>query len=218
MSLTPLHAGDIEALNSFTRVWKRPHVHGTSSSTLVPEVYLRQRYRSAATCAGIVVALLLTGPLLVLVMTFLTSDVTGFANMLNIFAYFVLGAIVAGAGGAGLGWYWTGGRHRTQAGAEPRTQLTFTATSDQLVASNKAGWRVQAPWAQWRIANVRSEEVPLRYGRTYLFEALTLVTLREDASEGGRVWFDPQTLSDGSNFGATVLGMIASRGLPVAAK
>ena len=126
--------------------------------------------------------------------------------------YVLAAAALLATTGAAISWFQTGGTRRTTAGAEPATQLTFAATDSRLVVSDAAGGRIEAPWPRWRIANVRSGIAALEQSKLYILDAVELVIVADDGSSAGSVTLDPNTLTKGRDFSATVLGMIASGG------
>ena len=213
VSLTPLTDDHIRALEYLTSGWSRPHgVRGASSSTMGPEAYRRRRRRIAAMSAGVMAAIVLLVPGVIAAFALYHGDSTKLAGFGEAVPYLVIAAAVLSTIGAAISWFQTSGKRRTNAGAEPATQLTFAATASRLVVTDAAGGRIEAAWPRWRIANVRSQIAPLRYSKLYILDAVDLVIVGNDGSSTGSVTLDPETLTKGRSFGATVLGMIASGG------
>jgi hypothetical protein len=52
----------------------------------------------------------------------------------------------------------------------------------------------------------------LKSGKLYVLDSVDLVILADNGSSAGSVTLDPETLTDGRSFSATVLGMIANGG------
>jgi hypothetical protein len=213
VSLTPLTDDHIRALEYLTSGWSRPHdVRGISSSTIGPEAYRRRRRRIAAVSAGVMAAIVLLVPGVIAGVALYQGDAASLAGFREAVPYLVIAAAVLSAIGAAISWFQTSGKRRTNAGAEPATQLTFAATASRLVVTDAAGGRMEAPWPRWRIANVRSQIAALQHGKLYILESVDLVIVGDDGSSAGSVTLDPETLSRGRSFSATVLGMIANGG------
>jgi hypothetical protein len=210
--LTPLTDTDLRGLAALTARWSPPAPGpGTTSQTLSPAAYHRQRIRGAVLAFAIAMALLTLGPSLVALLAHLTDDAPAASRILATLPWFVAGGTAMGLVCAAISWHFSGGKHRTQAGAEPRNQLTFTAAADSLTVANAAGWRLSAPWHRWRLAQVRTSITETESTRFYNFEAAQLVRLAEDGTSSGQVFLDAATLSNGRPFAATVIAMIASR-------
>ena len=213
VSLTPLTNENIWALDYLTVGWSRPHgVRGVSSRTMGPEAYRRRRRRIAAIAAGVMAAIVLLVPGVLAAVALYQDDSAELAGFGEALPYLLIAAAVLGTIGAAISWFQTGGKHRTNAGAEPATRLAFAATASRLLVTDAAGGRMEAPWPRWRLANVRSEVAHLRYSKIHVLNSVDLVILREDGSSGGSVTLDPSTLTKGRDVGATVLGMIATGG------
>ncbi len=177
-----------------------------------PEAYRRRRRRFAAIAAGVMAAIVLLPPGVIAAVALYRGDsetLTGFREALP---YLAIATAVLATIGAAISWFQTRGKRRTNAGAEPATQLAFVATTSGLVVTDAAGGRIEAPWPRWRIANVRSQIAAMEHSKLYILDSVDLVIVTDDGSSAGGVTLDPETLSDGRNFAATVLGMISNSG------
>jgi hypothetical protein len=213
VSLTPLTHDQFRALVSLTSGWSPPHgARGASSSTIGPQAYRRRRRRIAAIAAGVLAAAVLLVPALFTAVAFFSGDSAALAESGEGLLFSRSFAAVLGTIGAVISWFQTGGKRRTNAGAEPATQLTFTATTSGLVVSDAAGGRIESPWPRQRIANVRSQVAYLKSGRLDVLDSVDLVILADNGSSAGSVTLDPETLTKGRSFSASVLGMIADGG------
>jgi hypothetical protein len=213
VSLTPLTDDHIRALEYLTSGWSHPHrTRGASSSTMGPDAYRRRRGRIAAVAAGVMAAVVLLVPGVIAAVALYQGDSATLAGFGEALPYLVIAAAVLAAIGAAISWFQTSGKRRTNAGAEPATQLTFAATTSGLVVTSAAGGRMEAPWRRWRIANVRSQIAALEQSKLYILDSVDLVIVGDDGPSTGSVTLDPETLTDGRDFAATILGMIAQGG------
>lgn len=213
VSLTQLTDDQVRALEYLTSGWSSPlAARGASSSTMGPEAYRRRRRRIAAIAAGVMAAIVLLVPGVVAAVALYQGDSAELAGLGEALPYLLIAATVMATIGAAISWFQTGGKRRTNAGAEPATRLTFAATTTGLVVTNGAGGRIEAPWPRWRIANVRSQIAHQRYSKLYILDSVDLVILDDDGSSAGSVTLDPETLTRGRSFGATILSMIVNGG------
>lgn len=213
VSLTQLTDVHVRALEYLTSGWSRPHAaRGASTSTMGPEAYRRRRRRIAAIAAGVMAAIVLLVPSVVAAVALYQGDSAELAGLGEALPYLLIAAAVMAAIGAAISWFQTSGKRRTNAGAEPATRLTFAATTSGLVVTDAAGGRMEAPWPRWRIANVRSQIAYTGHSKLYILDSVDLVILGENGASAGSVTLDPETLTRGRSFGATVLGMIANGG------
>lgn len=162
--------------------------------------------------AGIMAGAVLLGPIVVAVIALWNGDLSALRDSGIGLLYLSILAVALGAFVAAISWYQTGGRCRTNAGAEAATRLTFVATASGLRVGDATGRYFEGPWARWRTGNVRASVAQLRGSRLDILEALDVVMVTEEGARAGRVTLDPQTLLNGRDFAATVVGMIASRG------
>jgi len=211
VSLTPLSHDQFRGLVSLTSGWSHPlGARGASSSTIGPAAYRRRRRRIAAIAAGVLAGVVLLVP--AIAVAFFSGDSAALAGSGEGRLVFAIFAAVLGTIGAAISWFQTGGKRRTNAGAEPATQLEFTATTSGLVVSDAAGSRLEGPWPRWRIANVRSQVAYLKSGKLDLLDSVDLVILADNGSSAGSVTLDPATLTKGRSFSASVVCMIANGG------
>lgn len=139
------------------------------------------------------------------------GDAATLRNLGVAWPHILIGAAVLGAIGAAITWFQTAGRHRTGAGAEPATRLTFTATASGLAIADGTGGRLEAAWPRWRISVVRATVWPRSKGSSLdVLESLRPVLLSDDGTSAGSVTLDPSTLTEGRDIAATILGMITS--------
>lgn len=213
VSLTPLTDDHVRALEYLTAGWSRPDgARGAASSTMGPQAYQRRRRHLAAVAAGVLGAVVLVVPGFFAAVALHQGDTARLSGFGEALPYVLAAAALLSTIGAAISWFQTGGARRTTAGAEPATQLTFAATDSRLVVSDAAGGRIEAPWPRWRIANVRSQIAALEQSKLHILDAVDLVIVADDGSSAGSVTLDPNTLTKGRDFSATVLGMIASGG------
>jgi len=213
VALTPLTDDHVRALDYLTSGWSRPDgARGASSSTMGPQAYQRRRRRLAAVAAIVLAAVVLLVPGVLAAVALYQGDTARLSGFGEGLPYILIAAVLLATIGAAISWFQTGGTRRTIAGAEPATQLAFAATTSGLVVSDAAGGRIEAAWPRWRIANVRSQIAALQHGKLYILDAVDLVIVADDGSSAGSVTLDPNTLTKGRDFSATVLGMIASGG------
>ena len=210
--LTPLYDQDIRALQSLTAGWSPPNpARGTTASTLGPAAYRRLRLRRAALCAGLVLAMMVLMPTLIVVLAAVTDDPAWHnGRVLTVLYYFSAGGIVLSVIAAALGWHFTGGQRRITAGAEPATHLVLAATTTGLAITFGTGHRLAGAWSRWRLSHVRSEIIYMKHRRVYILESATLVFYPEDGSQAASALLDPITLDKGHDFAATVVAMITS--------
>lgn len=213
VSLTRLTDDHIRALAYLTSGWARPpEARGATSSTVGPEAYRRRRRRIAAVAAGVMAAIVLLVPGVIAAVALYHGDAETLSGFGEALPYLLIAAVVLSTIGAAISWFQTGGKRRTNAGAEPATRLAFAATTSGLVVTDAAGGRLEAPWQRWRIGNVRSHIAALQHGKLYILDSVDLVIVGDDESSAGSVTLDPETLLKGRAFAATVLGMIATSG------
>jgi hypothetical protein len=169
-----------------------------------PEAYRRWRRRIAAISAGVLAGAVLLVPAVVVAIALYSGDSATLAGSGEGLLYFLTGTVVLGIIGAVISWFQTGGKRRTNAGAEPETQLKFAATTSGLAVTDGAGHRIEGPWPRWRIANVRSQVAHLKSGQLHILDSVELVMLADNGSSAGSVTLDPATLTKGRDFSATV--------------
>ena len=212
ISLSQLTDQDVWALETLTFLWSPPDVGGISSHTMGPEAYRRWRLKKVAISASLYGGAMLVVPAIIIAVVVYRGEAASLREGHGGLLYFLIAAVVLGAGGAVDRWNRTGGKHRTSAGAEPATKLGFAATTNEFVVVDALGYKIAGPWPRWRITNARSRSEYLRGQTLYVLESVELVLLAEDGSSAGSVTLDPLTLTGGRDFSATVLGMIASHG------
>lgn len=216
--LTPLLDHDLRALQALTARWSPPDpARGTTTRTLGPAGYRRLRMRRTATVIGYVLVAMILIPSLVTLLAALTDDPAWHrGRMLTVLYGFFAGGIILSLIAGAFAWRVLGGRRRITAGAEPSTQLTFTATTAGLTITRGTGQRLGGAWSRWRLSNVRAEVVHLKYGRTYLFNSATLVLYPEDGSPTASAILEPITLENGPTASATIIAMICQSATPPA--